>query len=64
MEALEHWLNSSCTFFISCVDLYPSMSLDPLPSDRGRQLFKGTGNYVKSEVRCQQQLPTQWRQKL
>lgn len=37
-----HQLNSSCTFFISCVDLYPSMSLGPLPCDRGRQLLKGT----------------------
>lgn len=37
-----HQLNSSCTFFISCVDLYPSMSRGPLPCDRGRHLFKGT----------------------
>lgn len=37
-----HQLNSSCTFFISCVDLYPGMSQGPLPCDRGRHLFKGT----------------------
>lgn len=37
-----HQLNSSCTFFISCVDLYPGVSQGPLPCDRGRHLLKGT----------------------